>query len=102
MKRYIRIHPHRIAVAGLEFTPDWQTCDVTAEQLDRIEACGQLEVTEEAPRAYQPPVTLLTAAELTAAKTAGTLVPGGLYLTTNDGALNVATSATTVKSYEAA
>jgi hypothetical protein len=92
MKRYIRIFPRRIEVGGLEFTPHWQQVDVTADQLACIEACGQLEVSATRPNA---PAELMTAAELAAEAAAGTLIPGGLYLSTDDEALNVATSSTT-------
>jgi hypothetical protein len=96
MIRYVRTHPHPVVeVGGLVFVPEWRRVDVTDDQLARIVAAQQLEVSETPPESLSR-VTFLTADELAVEVGAATLVPGGLYYATDAGTLSVATDGETL------
>jgi hypothetical protein len=95
MKRYVRLFPKQLAVGETIITSDWQEVDLTADEMERIAASGQVDVAEAAPTGVPPIAHPILAAELTAAATAGALEAGAIYLVTDTGALAYAADAST-------
>ncbi|MDR0633619.1 MAG: hypothetical protein LBF91_01410 [Azoarcus sp.] len=97
MKRYVRLVSRQLVVGDIVVTQDWREVDVTAGDLARIDACGQVEISATAPTVGVPPIArAILAADLTAAATAGTLDPGAIYFVTDTGELAFAAAADTV------